>query len=169
VATALGLTLSEFLAFSEEAPAESPPTARISWARRGSGQTVELDTFRYDYLCTDLRAKRLVPLIGRVRARSLEEFGPLRRHEGEEFLFVLEGRVEIHTEFYAAEVLEAGEGVYLDSRMGHAAINAGRGEAVLLSVTTDPSRMEMQRRLGAPSPAKAVSPKPASPARRSRR
>lgn len=138
VATAFELTLSAFLATSAAEEPQPAAIARISWARRGSGEILEIGSYTYEYLCTNLRKKRMVPLIGQVHARTLEEFGPLVKHEGEEFLFVLKGQVEVHTEFYAPEVLREMEGVYLDSRMGHAAINAGSGEAWILSVNTDP-------------------------------
>lgn len=138
VAQAFGMSLSAFLAFSSEASTEPTGGARISWAKRGSGEVLEIGSYTYEYLCTNLRAKRMVPLVGQVHARTLDEFGPLLRHEGEEFLCVLKGQVQVHTEFYEPEILREMEGVYLDSRMGHAAINAGPGEAWILSVSTDP-------------------------------
>ncbi len=48
---------------------------------------------------------------------------------------MLEGRVEIHTEFYDPIVLEAGESIYIDSNMGHAYVAAeGCEEASVLGV-----------------------------------
>jgi hypothetical protein len=35
--------------------------------------------------------------------------------------------VEVQTEFYAPEFLEEGDGIYIDSTMGHAYLNAGEG------------------------------------------
>ena len=37
-------------------------------------------------------------------------------HGGEEFAYVLEGTVVVHTEHYAPAVLKAGESIYFDSR-----------------------------------------------------
>ena len=54
------------------------------------------------------------------------------RHPGEEYIHVIEGRAEVHTEFYDPIVLEAGEAVYIDSNMGHAYIAAEGCEEVLL-------------------------------------
>ena len=77
----------------------------------------------------------MIPVLTRVRAKSLEEFGALVHHPGEEYIHVLEGRAEVHTEFYDPIVLEAGQGVYIDSNMGHAYIAAeGCEEVVLLGV-----------------------------------
>jgi transcriptional regulator with XRE-family HTH domain len=87
---------------------------------------VRVDTRNYEYffLCPDLRKKRLVPLFARIRARTLEEFGELIRHPGEEFLYVLEGRVEVHTEVYETVTLNPGQCSYIDSTMGHAYVLA---------------------------------------------
>jgi quercetin dioxygenase-like cupin family protein len=78
----------------------------------------------------------MVPILSRCKARTMGEFGPLLRHEGEEFIFVVRGQVAVHTEIYGAEVLNTGEGVYLDSRMGHAYLQAGEEEAWILSVNS---------------------------------
>ena len=43
----------------------------------------------------------------------------LIRHQGEEFIYVLEGRVEALTEFYEPTILEAGDSMYIDSTMAH--------------------------------------------------
>ncbi len=96
---------------------------------------VETSNYDYYYLCTELRKKRMIPIFTRVRAKSVAEFGELVRHAGEEFIFVLEGRVEVHTEFYDPVVLEKWESYYLDSMMGHAYL-AGEGceEAVIVGV-----------------------------------
>jgi transcriptional regulator with XRE-family HTH domain len=136
IAGAFGLTLSEF--FAAESSVDASAVARISWAHRASGEVVDSGAYVYHYLCTSLRAKRMVPILSQVIARTLPEFGRLLRHEGEEFVFAHKGRVEVHTEFYKPQVLEEGEGVYIDSRMGHAYTNAGPGEAWILSVNTNP-------------------------------
>ncbi|MFO6448743.1 helix-turn-helix domain-containing protein [Erythrobacter sp. NE805] len=143
VARGFGMSLSEFLAPRGDAGTSSQGIARISWARFGSGERVVTGAYKYDYLCGNLRQKRMIPLVAEVRARTLEEFGPLLRHEGEEFVFVLEGRVEVNTEFYAPEVLEKGEGVYIDSRQGHAYLNASDGVSIILSVNSETPKDNM--------------------------
>ena len=35
----------------------------------------------------------------------------------------------MHTEFYAPEILHEGDGIYLDSTMGHAYLNAGEADS----------------------------------------
>jgi transcriptional regulator with XRE-family HTH domain len=136
IAGAFGLSLSEF--FAAESSTDSAAVARISWAHRGSGEIVNSGAYVYHYLCTSIRAKRMVPILSQVIARNVTEFGKLLRHEGEEFVFAYKGRIEVHTEFYKPQILEEGEAVYIDSRMGHAYTNAGSGEAWILSVNTNP-------------------------------
>lgn len=139
VAQAFELTISEFLADaggSGGVMARSNAVARISWAKKGAGELIDASPYIYRYLCTNLRAKQMVPILSLVKARKLEEFGDLLVHEGEEFVFVLQGRLEVHTQYYEREILEQGDGVYLDSRMGHAYLNAAEGETWILSVNT---------------------------------
>ena len=110
-------------------------TGRRSIGTIDNAVRVETDNYDYHYLCTDLRQKRMIPIITRIRAHSAHEFGDLVRHQGEEFIYVIEGRMAVHTEFYDPVVLEAGQGIYLDSSMGHAYVVAdGCEEAVCLGV-----------------------------------
>ena len=87
----------------------------------------------------------MIPVLARARAKTLEEFGQLVRHPGEEFTYVVEGETILHTEFYDPIVLKAGDSVYFDSSMGHAYL-AGQGcdEVVLLCAcsSADDSLME---------------------------
>lgn len=77
----------------------------------------------------------MIPVLTHIRAKTVEEFGELVHHSGEEYIYVLEGRIEIHTEFYDPVLLGVGESIYIDSNMGHAYIAAeGCEEAVVLGV-----------------------------------
>jgi uncharacterized cupin superfamily protein len=88
----------------------------------------------------------MTPILCEYRARSLEEFGPLMRHEGEEFLYVLEGELELHTECYAPLVLKAGESIYFDSRMGHGYVARGTQTCRALSMCTVPQHSAAEER-----------------------
>jgi hypothetical protein len=92
----------------------------------------------YDYLypASDLSNKRLLPLYAELKARTLDEFGPLMRHPCEDFTVVLDGRVEVQTEFYSPVVLEVGDSVYFDSTMAHGYLAADEGRCRVLSVCT---------------------------------
>jgi transcriptional regulator with XRE-family HTH domain len=119
----LGLTLADFLAQADTpAAGTAPPVFTARRSLTGSGNSIQVSTpnYDYEYLCADLREKRMVPIITRIRAHDIKEFGELLRHQGEEFIFVLEGTIEVHLQFYTSVTLSVGQGIYLDSSMGHA-------------------------------------------------
>ena len=119
----LGIRLSELFAEPEERE-ERPVTARRRIGRLDRAVRVTTDNYDYYYMCPELRNKRMIPILTTIRARTVEEFGKLVRHSGEEYIHVLEGRIVVHTEFYDAVTLEEGEGIYIDSDMGHAYVVA---------------------------------------------
>lgn len=126
----LKMEIAELFNPAVAAPAQDRPvTARRSISRAGQGQLITTKFYTHTYQCTDLIGKRMVPIVTEVRARSLDEFGPLLRHAGEEYFLVTSGRVAVHTEFYAPEILGEGDGIYLDSTMGHAYLNAGEASS----------------------------------------
>lgn len=131
----LGMSLSDFLNASPT-PALSKGMARRS-VGKASTDVLKVETKNYDYryLCTELRGKIMIPLISRIRSRTVDEFGELIRHPGEEFVYVLEGAIEVHSEFYDPITLRAGEYIYLDSEMGHGyLVTDGFEEATVLAV-----------------------------------
>ena len=140
----LNLRMSEL--FAEETAAPEPAiTARRSIGRIDDAVRVTTPNYDYFYLCPELRRKRMIPVLTRVRAKSIAEFGELVRHPGEEYIHVIEGRAEVHTEFYDPIVLEAGESVYIDSNMGHAYIAAeGCEEVLLLGVCSSADEQMME-------------------------
>lgn len=140
----LNIRMSEL--FAEPGQAVDPAvTARRSIGRLEDAIRVQTPNYDYYYLCPELRRKRMIPVLTRVRAKTLGEFGDLVRHSGEEYIHVLEGRVEVHTEFYDPIVLEPGESVYIDSNMGHAYIaTEGCDEVVLLGICSSSDEQLME-------------------------
>lgn len=124
----LNLSMSELFA-ENAAPAQRAVTARRSIGRLRDATRVTGKNYDSYYLCTELRRKRMIPLVSHIRARSLKEFGGFVRKHGEEFVYVLEGAVALHTEFYDTTVLQTGEGSYIDANMGHAYVLADGCEA----------------------------------------
>ncbi|QEI07509.1 helix-turn-helix domain-containing protein [Pigmentiphaga aceris] len=110
------------------------PLGRRSITRRGEGKDHATGTYRYEMLATDLSHKRMLPLRAIICARSLDDFDGWVRHDGEEFVSVLSGQVEVHTEFYSPAVLEAGDSMYFDSRMGHALLSLSKEDAEVIWV-----------------------------------
>ncbi|WP_343518297.1 XRE family transcriptional regulator [Sphingomonas sp.] len=130
----LNIRMSELFSENVTVP-DMPVTARRSIGDLERAVRVNTSNYDYYYLCTELRRKRMIPVLTRVRVKSVSEFGDLVHHSGEEFIFVVSGRIVVHTEFYDPVTLEEGESIYIDSNMGHAYL-AGEGcdEAVILGV-----------------------------------
>jgi transcriptional regulator with XRE-family HTH domain len=118
--------------FAEPDAAAMPVMARRSVGTVENAVQVSTKNYDYFYLCPELRRKRMLPILTRIRAKSIEDFGELVRHAGEEFIYVLEGRVTVHTEFYDPVTLGPGEAIYIDSNMGHAYVVADGGEEALI-------------------------------------
>lgn len=60
-------------------------------------------------------------------------------HEGEEFVHVLEGEIELTVDSGDSIVLGPGDSAYYRSEMPHSFRNAGRGPARFIGVTTPPN------------------------------
>lgn len=131
-----GLEIDIGLLFSTEGASGSLSlvTGRRSITRAGEGRVIDTEPYEHLYPATDLLNKRFVPIIAEIRARSVAEFGELIRHPGEEYTFVLEGTVELHTDLYAPVTLEVGDSIYFDSGMGHVYLAAGRGRCRVLTI-----------------------------------
>jgi transcriptional regulator with XRE-family HTH domain len=140
----LGMRMSELFAeLSDEGSA--PVTARRSLGDLQHAIHIETPNYDYQFLCAELRRKRMIPVITRIRAKTFEQFGELVHHSGEEFTYVLKGQVVLHTEFYDPVVLKEGESIYFDSSMGHAYLTAEGCEAaevLTLMSSADEEQME---------------------------
>jgi transcriptional regulator with XRE-family HTH domain len=129
----LNIRMSEL--FAENDTGESTVTARRSIGDVSRSVRVKTPNYDYYYLCTELRRKRMIPILTTIRAKSAEEFGELVRHAGEEFIYVVKGSVVVNTEFYDPVTLKQGESIYIDSNMGHGYVAAqGCDEAIVLGV-----------------------------------
>lgn len=132
-----GLEIDISALFGGEATPPQPKVlGRRSITKADGGRRIETANYGHSYLAADLLNKPFIPVVADIRARSLAEFGDLVRHEGEEFAFVLEGVVMLHTSLYAPVRLETGDSIYFDSGMGHAYVAAGDGPCRVLSICT---------------------------------
>lgn len=116
---------------------ESPPTphaARLIVTRAGEGKSINSKNYAHLYPAAELLNKRLIPIVVENLARSIDEFGELVRHSGEEYVYVLEGELDVYTSVYAPVRLKKGDSIYLDSSMGHAYVSASDGPCRVLGV-----------------------------------
>jgi transcriptional regulator with XRE-family HTH domain len=124
ISAGLEVDFSSLFGAAEVEPEPQALHGRRSIARAGEGRPIESPNYFHLYPAAELLHKRLIPVIVEIRVRSLEEFGELIRHSGEEYAYVLEGEIDVHTSAYAPKRLKAGDSIYLDSSMGHAYIAA---------------------------------------------
>ena len=113
-------------------------TGRRTVTLKGEGREHESDNYRHVYHGAELSRKALVAIESVIKATSLEAFGPLNRHAGEEWVYVLEGEIEFHSEFYEPVRLGSGDSVYFDATMGHAMISTGPKPARVVSAISRP-------------------------------
>ena len=98
-----------------------------------------MDRGHYLYVAADLLKKRMTPIIGEVFATDISEYKKYQRHSGEEYVFVIEGTLDLYTDTYTPVRLEKGESIYFDSTMGHAYVKVGPHPCRILSVCATPN------------------------------
>ncbi len=128
----LGIDIPQLFTQPSEKKAAS---GRRDITRKGQGRPHPTTTYEHELLATELSGKKMVPFKTTVCARSFEDYQDWVRHEGEEFLLVLSGKIMLYTEFYQPVELNEGDSTYYDAEMGHALISLSEEDAVILWVT----------------------------------
>ncbi|WP_299864851.1 helix-turn-helix domain-containing protein [uncultured Roseobacter sp.] len=92
------------------------------------------DFYDYHVHSGALKRKAMIPLQMTVRTRDVPPPEDWSTHSGEEFVLVLSGKLELHTEQYATMTLAQGESCYFDSTMPHAFVSATDEPTEILSM-----------------------------------
>lgn len=128
LAAVLGADIGEILA-----PGKSPnPSPNIGIQQPGDAgwqKSEKLGGYGYLPLLSSYRNKYLSPFLMHVPPGSTDFF----KHDGEEFLHILEGKIELEYE-NKKYPLGKGASVYLDSRLRHRFHNPGKKTAAILAV-----------------------------------
>ncbi|MBM1218875.1 helix-turn-helix domain-containing protein [Ponticoccus sp. SC2-23] len=109
---------------------------RMAVARAGESPVQITTTYEHELLAPAISRKDMLPYRARIRARSMDEFDGWVRHEGEEFLYVLTGRIRLYSEFYEPVEMSRGDSAYYDAAMGHNVISVSAEDATILWVTS---------------------------------
>lgn len=109
-------------------------SGRRSVTRHGEGVKHSSPQYEYEMLCADISHKHFIPLVTVIKARREDGTTHLLRHAGEEFVYVLSGSIEIHTDQYKPLSLNAGDSFYFDSNMGHALVSTSPEDAQVVWV-----------------------------------
>lgn len=110
-------------------------SGRRSISRAGEGMPYASPNYEHRLLAAELTHKAMLPFVTVVTARSIDDYEDWDRHDSEDFLYVLEGKMVLHTEHYAPIRLGPGDSTYMDGRMGHAMVSEGKKDAVILWVS----------------------------------
>ena len=130
IALGLGVDITALISQPNSAPA----SGRLTVTYSGQGEHHSTPEHHHELLGAGLANKRMVPFRSRIKARKHDKLPPWYRHDAEEFIFVLEGEVVLHSEHYAPTDLRPGDSVYLDGRMGHCFVAKGDADAIVLFV-----------------------------------
>lgn len=131
----LEIDITDLFAAAASLPvATHTASGRRSITPLGEGPSIQTATYNYTYPSADLLNKLLNPMIIEIKVRSIEDFGDLMRHAGEEYVLVLEGECEFHSDIYAPSLLKTGDSVYFDASMGHGYVAVGDSPCRILSV-----------------------------------
>jgi transcriptional regulator with XRE-family HTH domain len=133
LAQALNVDLKDILATAEQRAAPLA-VGRRSITRAGEALDAQSEKHVHHYPATDLLGKMMTPIIIDVQARRFDELGGLVRHSGEEYLYVLRGSMELHSDLYAPLPLGRGDSVYFDSGMAHGYVRTSSEPCTVLAV-----------------------------------
>lgn len=132
VARGLGVLFDRLLEHPEQ---DRQPTARLVQTKAAGVEAFPTEFYDYYVHSSDLVGRRMLPLVIIVKTREVPPRLDWSTHAGEEFLLVIEGRIQLHTEHYAPITLDAGDSVYFDSLMRHAYVVVSEEDARVISVS----------------------------------
>jgi DNA-binding transcriptional MerR regulator/mannose-6-phosphate isomerase-like protein (cupin superfamily) len=120
---------ANILDFFNSPAAESPLVPAGQRKVLQSGEGVRMELLAWGKITMEPHLFRIAPGAGSVESYA---------HEGEEFLFVTKGRLNIHLEGREYQ-LRAGDSFYFQSTAPHRWENPGKTEAVILWINTPPT------------------------------
>ncbi len=133
LADGLGVDLSALFEGSDGGRSRA---GRRSVTRKGEGHSYRSPHYSYEFLSPELSRKHFTPIVATVNARDIDEFDEFSSHDGEEFIYILDGAIDFYTEHYEPIRLNAGDSCYIDSQMGHACVSVSEHDAKIMWVTS---------------------------------
>jgi transcriptional regulator with XRE-family HTH domain len=134
ISKALGIDIVDLFAKT----ADTVPYQPIVVGRASEHNPMTRDGTQYDYIYDDLapnkKGKNMEPLLVTPPFEIDVDIQKDFQHEGEEFNYVLEGRLEFFYNGKSHSILEAGDHVYFDADKPHSARSLGDKKAKVLIV-----------------------------------
>jgi transcriptional regulator with XRE-family HTH domain len=125
----------------------SAPVAGWRSIQRGDSMTYRaVGAYECSDACAELRHKKMKPMLVRLRGTETTTHHWRGGGHGDEYLFVLEGSIEVNTQLYTPVVLNAGDSIYLDSRIEHsyAAAESSETATALIVCCEQPSSQPVE-------------------------
>jgi transcriptional regulator with XRE-family HTH domain len=120
-------------------------------ARAGEVTEQKNETYTYELLFAQSLGKTMLPALCTLKPLEQMTFKDHMRHTGQEFIYVLEGKLTLHLEGKLPKLLEVGDCAYFDSDRGHiyAATNAEGAKVLILIAPPPNSKIEENLSAGA--------------------
>jgi mannose-6-phosphate isomerase-like protein (cupin superfamily) len=134
LAQGLGLDVGELF----DADAEGFSHGTVSVTRAGDAPVHRSATYDYDMLASDVTGKHMVPMVGHIKAHSFGAFEDFISHPGEEFIYVIDGTLDVYLKGRDPITLSKGDSIYFDSGLGHAYVSTSEKDATVLGVCWKP-------------------------------
>lgn len=129
VGTALSMSISDFISEGKKAFTIVRSAERLKFARFGKSREAK-HGYEYEALAPEKAGRRMEPLIVTLLPAASDEPSS---HDGQEFIYVLEGEMEVVIEHTSA-LLKAGDAIYYDSTSTHLVRAYGDKPARILAV-----------------------------------
>ncbi len=100
--------------------------------RAMSGTVFESVDMDYEVLCSDIDNAQQGFIRAVVKAKAIDIDLPWHRHKGQEFVHVLRGVLELHSEQQPPLTLKVGDSIFFDASVGHRYISKGQINAEIL-------------------------------------
>lgn len=133
VSSALDVDVMQLVAPEESNSPVALVTGRRSITRDAAAPRTKTENTVYAHHASDFSRRLFSPAVIEVQPGVAPD---LIRHQGEEFIYVLEGRIEALTEFYEPTILETGDSMYIDSTMAHNVRALDGKPARILNITS---------------------------------
>ncbi len=135
LAAALNARIEDFFVYQNS----SRPAGLRSITRAGKGIPFRSGAFESELLSPDLSSKKMNPFLNMTSAQTIADAGGLNAHPGEEFLLVIDGHLQLNTEFYEPLDLGPGDSIYFDATTPHAYLSSSADPVRFLVVTSEPA------------------------------
>lgn len=117
---------------SKPAPFVKPVLTRAGGGVNYTGRTVA-----YEFLGTTALGKIMSPVLATIHARAIEGPDNFAKHDGEEFVYVISGAIDVHFDTGEMIQMSRGDSLHFDSRIGHAYVSTSRQLAKVIAVLTE--------------------------------